>query len=115
MCFEHVVIILQHIYILLFTPPRHIVGRDIAELCVTFWYYNSVNFVNNYCSLQRVLYTCSVPLSVCLQHQIYAIMFLSHTGVAAGTTQLHLVAKLDDLEMKLCDHENDFAEIKARG
>lgn len=42
-------------------------------------------------------------------------MFFSFTDVTTGATQLHLVAKLDDLQMKLCDHENDFAEIKAKG
>ena len=32
-----------------------------------------------------------------------------------GTVKLHLVAKLDDLEMRLVNHEMEFAEVVIRG
>jgi vacuolar protein sorting-associated protein 13A/C len=33
----------------------------------------------------------------------------------AGVTKLHLVAKLDDLNIKMCNHENEFADIQIKG
>ena len=37
------------------------------------------------------------------------------TDADNGQTKLHLVAKLDELDLKLCDHENEYAEVQVKG
>ena len=33
-------------------------------------------------------------------------------SVPSAVTKLHIIAKLDEVSMKMCDHENDFAQIQ---
>ncbi len=42
------------------------------------------------------------------------VFFLGMSG-PPGWTKLHLVAKMDDLDVKMCNHENEFAEVLIRG
>lgn len=40
----------------------------------------------------------------------------SNSSIASlNTTHLHLVMKLDDLDVKLCCHEQEFAAIQVKG
>jgi len=41
--------------------------------------------------------------------------FFLLTDATSHHTKLHLVAKLDELDLKLCDHESEFAELQVKG